>query len=182
MRLAGRESKQLQGNTDTSSGEVQPVNAFHKKPFSSQEQTDLKFKTGGKQCSSCGSSQHMAAKYNHIESTSSYCKKPGHLAKLCFKKKKKRGNNTTHQVAATPTPGTTPREAEEDTNCPFTVYLKSVESARNSSIIAPLYKRTATIQDKEVPMKVDTGSSVTLLSSTDFSKIGGHRIHSNLLR
>ena len=73
-------------------------------------------------------------KCSHIESTCSYCKKPRHLAKVCFRKKKESDNNTTHQVIATPTPGATPREAEEDTDCPFTVYFKSVESSGNSSI------------------------------------------------
>ena len=67
---------------------------------------------------------------------------------------------------ASPTQGPTPRES--DTDCPFTVYLKSVESSGNSSITPSLYQLTVKIQDKKVPMGVDTGSSVTLLNSTDF--------------
>ena len=93
--------------------------------------------------------------------------------KVCCRKKKESGNNTIHQVTATLTPGATPRVAEEDTDCPFRVYLKSVESSGNSSITPSLYQLTVAIQDKEVTMKVDTGSSVTLLNSTDFSKLGG---------
>ena len=73
--LAGRESKQLQGNSDTSSTEVQPVNAVLKKSFSAfQQETDPKSKTTGKQCFRCGSSQHLATKCSHIESICSYCK------------------------------------------------------------------------------------------------------------
>ena len=51
--------------------------------------------------------------------------------------------------------------------------MKSVESSENSSVTPPLYKLTVTIEDQEVPMEVDTGSSVTLLSSADFTKTGG---------
>ena len=54
-----------------------------------------------------------------------------------------------------------------------TVYMKSVKSSGNSSIILPLYKLTVTIEDQEIPMEVVTGSSVTLLSSADFTKIRG---------
>ena len=92
---------------------------------------------------------------------------------MCFRKKKESGKNTTHQVTATPTPEATHRVAEEYTDCPFTVYLKSVEYSGNLSIRPSLYQLTVTIQDKEFPMEVDTASPVTLLSSTDFSKLGG---------
>ncbi|CAH3129847.1 unnamed protein product, partial [Porites lobata] len=51
--------------------------------------------------------------------------------------------------------------------------MKRVKSSGNSSITPPLYKLTVTTEDHEVPMEVDTGSSETLLSSADFSKIGG---------
>ena len=53
-----------------------------------------------------------------------------------------------------------------------TVYMKSVKSSENSSFTPPLYKLTVTIEDQEVPMEVDTGSSVTLLSSAGFTKTG----------
>ena len=78
------------------------------------------------------------------------------------------GNNTTHQVIAAPTSGTCTKEEHENSVPPCTVYMKSVKSSGNSSITPPLYKRTVTIEEQEVPMEVDTGSSVTLLSSADF--------------
>ena len=175
--LAEKESKLLQGNSDTSSAGILPVNAVHKKSFSAQEsqkQTDPKSKMGGKQCFRCGSPQHLADKCSHVESTCNYCGKPGHLAKACFKKKKEfGGNNTTHQVIAAPTSGTCTKEEHENSVPSCTVYMKSVKSSENSSFTPPLYKLTVTIEDQEVPMEVDTGSSVTLLSSADFIKIGG---------
>ena len=172
--LAEKESKLLQGNSDTSGAGILPVNAVQKKSFPVQEskrQTDPKLKMGGKQCFRCGSPQHLADKCSHAES---YCGKPGHLAKACFKKKKDfGGNNITHQVTATPTSGTCTKEEQENSVPSCTVYMKSVQSSGNSSITPPLYKLTVTIQDQEFPMEVDTGNSVTLLDSTDFTKIGG---------
>ena len=85
--LAEKESKLLQGNSDTSSAGILPVNAVHKKSFSAQEsqrQTDPKSKMGGKQCFRCGSPQHLADKCSHVEFTCNYCGKPGHLAKACL--------------------------------------------------------------------------------------------------
>ena len=38
--------------------------------------------------------------------------------------------------------------------------MKNLQSSGNSSITPPLSKLTVTIQDQEVPMEVDTGSSV----------------------
>ena len=151
--LAEKESKLLQGNSDTSSAGILPVNAVHKKSFSAQEsqrQTDPKSKMGGKQCFRCGSPQHLADKCSHVESTCNYCGKPGHLAKACFKKKKEfGGNNTTHQVIAAPTSGTCTKEEHENSVPSCTVYIKSVKSSGNSSITPPLHKLTVTIEDQE---------------------------------
>ena len=174
--LAERESRKLQVNADTSSAKVQPVHAVHRKPTPRQEnkkQTSVKTKVDGKQCFRCGSSQHMADRCSHVKSTCSYCKKSGHLAKVCFKKKRESSCNLTHQVTATPAQEGTPTEDGEDTNNLFTVYMKSVKSSGSSTTTPPLYKLTVSIEDKMVPMEVDTGSSVTLLSSADFSKLGG---------
>ena len=40
--------------------------------------------------------------FHHSISTCSYCGKPGHLAKACFKKMKDGDNSTIHQVTANP--------------------------------------------------------------------------------
>ena len=48
---------------------------------------------GGRQCFRCGSSQHLADRYSRVHSTCSYCGKPRHLAKACFKKMKDGGNS-----------------------------------------------------------------------------------------
>ena len=88
-------------------------------------------------------------------------------------KERNSGNNTTHQVLAAPTSGTCTKEEHENSVPSCTVYMKSVKSSGNSSITPPLNKLTVTTEDHEVPVEVDTGSSVTLLSFADFTKIGG---------
>ena len=134
--LAEKESKLLQGSSDTSSAGILPVTAVHKKSFPAQEsqrQADPKLKMGGKQCFRCGSPQHLADKCSHVEYTCNYYGKPGHLAKACFKKKKKFcGKNTTHQVIAAPAPGTCTKEEHENPVPSCTVYMKSVKSSENS--------------------------------------------------
>ena len=52
--------------------------------------------------------------------------------------------------------------------------MRSVKSSDSSTPTPPLYKLSVTIDNKEFPMEIDTGSAVTLLSATDFSKLGGH--------
>ena len=50
--------------------------------------------------------------------------------------------------------------------------MKSVASSGDPANTPPLYKLFITIEDNEVPMEIDTGSSVTLQNSSDFFKIG----------
>ena len=96
-------------------------------------------------------------------------KKTGHLAKVCLKKKRESENNTkSHHVAATSTGKTVPSGAEANSHNQFTVYMKSVASSGDPANTPPFYKLSVTIEDKEVPMEIDTGSSVTLLNSSDF--------------
>ena len=52
--------------------------------------------------------------------------------------------------------------------------MRSVKSSDSPTPTPPLYKLSVTVDNKEIPMEIDTGSTVTLLSATDFSKLGGH--------
>ena len=113
----------------------------------------------GRQCFRCGSSQHLADRYSRVHSTCSYCGKPRHLAKACFKKMKDGGNSTKPQVTATPTPvGET-----EDTDCPCTVHYLV-----NLQIHCLIKDYSYNIRDTKVSMEVNTGSS-PLLNSNVFS-------------
>ena len=50
--------------------------------------------------------------------------------------------------------------------------MKSVASSGDPANTSPFYKLSVTVEDKEVPMEIDTGNSVTLLNSSDFFKMG----------
>ena len=65
-------------------------------------------------------------------------------------------------------------EGNGDTPDRFTVYMRSVKSSDSPAPTPPLYKLSVTVDNKEFPMEIDTGNAVTLLSATDFSKLGGH--------
>ena len=126
--LAEKESKLFQVNTDTSGAGILPVNVVYKKSFPAQEsqrQTNPKSKMGGKQCFRCGSPRHLAAMCSHVASACNCCGKPGHLAKEHFKKRTKElgGNNTTHQVTATPTSGTCTKEEQENSALSRIVFM-----------------------------------------------------------
>ena len=101
--------------------------------------------------------------------------KTGHLAKVCFKKKRESENTTkAHNVAATSAGETVPSGPEETSDNQFTVYMKSVASSGDPANAPPFYKLSVTIEDKEVLFRnwLFTGSSVTLLNPSEFFKRG----------
>ena len=116
----------------------------------------------------------MADKCSHSTSVCNFCKKKGHITKVCFKKKKESSCHTTHLVTATATQEVNTNEGHGDTRDRFTVYMRSVKSSDSPTPTPTLYKLSVTVDNKEFPMEIDTGSAVTLLSATDFSKLGDH--------
>ena len=174
--LAEKESKQLQSNSNLSA-KVQAVHSVPKKSSPAhpvnKQQSATTGKPHAKFCFRCGSSQHLANKCSHSTSVCNFCKK-GHIAKVCFKKKKEGSCHTTHLVTASPTQEVSTTEGDGDTPDHFTVYMRSVKSSDSPTPTPPLYKLSVTVDSKEIPMEIDTGSAVTLLSATDFSKLGCH--------
>lgn len=160
--LAEKESKRLVEVTDIPANPQVHAVFAHKDKSKPVATTST---AGGKKCYRCDSTQHLADKCIHANSTCNYCHKAGHLARVCFKRKKESGSNPqTNLVTTTPT-----SEVREDLFTPDTVYFRNV----NSSTKYPLYQLTTTIDNKDVVMEVDTGSTVTLLSSRDFKRLGG---------
>ena len=97
-------------------------------PKKAKSKQILSQKMGGKKCFRCGSPRHLADKCSHVASACNCCVKPGHLAKKRFKKRREElgGNNTTHQVSATPTSGTWTKEEQENSALSRIVfYVKS---------------------------------------------------------
>ena len=116
----------------------------------------------------------MADKCSHSTSVCNFCKKKGHIAKVCFKKKKEGSRHTTHLVTATATQEVNTNEGNGDNADRFALNMRSVKSSDSPTPTPPLYKLSVTVDNKEFPMEIDTGSAVTLLSATDFSKLGDH--------
>ena len=130
--LAEKESKQLQSNSNLStSSPALPVN---------KQQSATTRKTHAKLCFRCGSTQHLADKCSHSTSVCNFCKKKGHIARVCFKKEKEGSCHTTHLVTATPTQEVNTTEGDGDTPNHFTVYMRSVKSSDSPTPTPPLFK------------------------------------------
>ena len=164
--LAEEESKQLQFNSNLSA-KVQAVHSVPKKsslahPVNKQH-VAITRKTHAKFCFRCGFSQHLADKCSHSTSVCNFCKKKGHIAKVCFKKKKEGSCHTTHLVTVTATQEVNTNEGSGDTPNRFTVCMRSVKSSDSPAPTPSVYKLSVTVDNKEFPMEIDTGSAITLL-------------------
>ena len=176
--LAEKQSKQLQQSNSNLSAKVQAVHSVPKKSSPAhpvnKQQSATTGKPHAKFCFRCESTQHLANKCSHSTSVCNFCKKKGHIGKVFFKTKKEGSCYTTHLVAASPTQEVNTTEGDGDTPDHFTVYMRSVKSSDSPIPTPPLYKLSVTVDSKEIPLEIDTGSAVTLLSATDFSKLGCH--------
>ena len=171
--LAEKESKQLLQNTEKS---VHGIDRKSPQQKNSKKNPFAKPAGEVKACFRCGSTQHLADKCSHNKTICNYCKRPGHLAKVCFKKKKADNNAKTKMIYATDKePGSIDAEntTEATTNTPLTIFMQNVDSVGDNPEHTPLYQLGVDINGKTVSMEIDTGSSVTLLSSNDFKSIGG---------
>jgi hypothetical protein len=128
----------------------------------------------GKTCFRCGSTQHLADKCSHTYTTCNYCKKAGHLAKVCFKKKKADSDAKAHNIVATRADESSDSDMNSVNGTPVTIFMQNVNSVGQKSEISPQYKLGVKINGQEASMEIDTGSSVTLLNSSDFERMGGN--------
>ena len=175
--LAEKESKELLLSAERTET-VQAHSISNKKNYSFKGGDANKAKPfeQGKTCFRCGSTQHLADKCSHTYTTCNYCKKAGHLAKVCFKKKKADSNAKAHNIVATRTDESSDSDSEINSvnGTPVTIFMKNVNSVGQKSEISPQYKLGVNINGQEVSMEIDTGSSVTLLNSSDFERMGGN--------
>ena len=107
----------------------------------------------------------MADKCSHSTSVCNFCEKKGHIAKVCFKKKKEGSCHTTHLVTATATQEVNTNEGNGDTPDCFTVYMQSVKSSDSPTPTPPLTNFQLQLTIKSFRWK---------LTRVDFSKLGGH--------
>ena len=136
------------------------------------------YKKGNKpRCFRCGSENHFADKCSLKDSgmTCGYCKKTNHSTKECFKKKndENKKRRDIHYIE---------EECNEVANGISEVSMFMV-SAEEEVVEGPThminlvrqnsYKTEVKLDGRSTVMEIDTGSGVTLLSRTDFSKING---------
>ncbi len=147
--LADKESKQLLQNTERESEKsvhgihwknaqhkISTKPPFSKPPFSKPPGED-------KTCFRCRSTQHLADECSHIKTTCNYCKRAGHLGKVCFKKKQAENNAKTHKISATDKQeGSNDPEntTETTTSTPVIIFMQNVDSVSDSPEHTPLYQ------------------------------------------
>ena len=128
-------------------------------------------RTRAVECYRCGG-PHFATECLHKDSECKNCKKKGHLAHVCCSKKaetnrpsqrhkKTRRTNPqqTNSVVATDTAETNDTDASAYT-------LFNVSSSPSKPYVV-----TVQVNGTELPMEVDTGASLTLISKTTFDKL-----------
>ena len=108
-------------------------------------------------CYRCGG-EHNADKCRFKTAECRYCHKKGHIASACRKKQRASQGTATHSVA----------EQGDNSVDEYTLPIDCVTSAR--AHLRPLMV-TVTIQDILVPMEVDTGATVSLMSHSTFSRL-----------
>ncbi|XP_048586216.1 uncharacterized protein K02A2.6-like [Nematostella vectensis] len=119
----------------------------------------------------CGSDKHLADACKHKDTICGYCSKPGHLVRVCFKKKRDEKSRQIHQIT-TEEHSREPdvvSDSELAADSIYTVYMHHVGGSGEGN--PP--KLAVVIEGKEVTMEVDTGSAVTLINVQDFESIGG---------
>lgn len=159
--LSGTFSSSLNTPRDRSAHYEQPVN-FVKKRFHKYD----KSKNTDSVCFRCGAC-HAAEFCKHKNSTCHYCKKQGHIAKACFKKKSDHDSKkSTHVVTS---------ETAENSlvNGQDTEYLMKIETGlskgktASSKLVIPVKFENNIV----INMEIDTGSAVTLINEHDFANI-----------
>lgn len=143
---------------DTSVLKGEQVNEIQqKKPHISKPSTK---KPNGRYCFRCGDKSHIAPKCKHINTTCSYCKKVGHLQKMCLKKKRK---TQAHSIEEEP--------EEEELPC-ATINEERVHSTSASH---PPLTVSVTLGNATVPFQIDTGSGVSIMNHHQFTDLFGRQ-------
>lgn len=125
----------------------------------------------GISCHRCGLPDHIATTCKFKDRVCHRCKKSGHLARVCRSKSK----------SSQLTPGTNSRrpasrpvrqvgEESEDDSEELIQHVYTVEPGRSSRM--PPIKVHVQLEDCNVPMEVDTGASVSLISESCTTNCG----------
>ncbi|XP_058980999.1 uncharacterized protein K02A2.6-like [Musca domestica] len=112
-------------------------------------------------CDRCGSSKHNSNDCRHINSVCNFCRKRGHLRRVCFK-----ARSTMKQISDGEVSG---KEDSEQEVC-------KMESNGQSPSIRDKILCTLEVNDRNITFEVDTGAPVTIISLADAYKYFSKKI------
>ncbi len=156
METAGRDAMELQNKR------MEPVNKISTASSKWSEKKQQSKQQGKVTCFRCGG-KHKADQCSYSSTKCRYCSKQGHIEKVCFKKKRDKtaAKGTVHYV----------EEEGDDTESTlyhFTTFAPAVHHIAQEPILV-----TPTIAGKAIPMEVDTGSAVSLISQSTLDRYLG---------
>ena len=149
LETAERNAKELQAAQVPKSA---TVHAVHSKP------QERRSPSSPRTCYRCGGNNHHPSKCRFKDAECHYCKKRGHIVRVCRSKAQAAGRKQprrTHQLTEESQP-----EAEPDDDTTYSLYRTSAsENKATKPIMA-----TMLINQAEVQMEVDTGASYSVIS------------------
>ena len=152
---AASKSMQELGNSKEPAGESGGTTTIHHVVASGTQ--------GRTNCYRCGGANHIASTCRHKNTVCNGCGKRGHLKRVCRSKSKSTAPSRTGRRRRTPKPVHRVDESEEDNELPL-FHVKESDKSQ------PL-RVTVTIEQQEIPMEVDTGAALSLVSETTYKEL-----------
>jgi transposase InsO family protein len=131
----------------------------HQQHKQHQQQNKLFEKNELKPCDTCGSTKHFRSTCKYRNFICNFCKKTGHLQRVCRKKTEEKIITTKHIT---------------------TIYKLNCSNEKKQS----RYSSTIPLQvnDRQITFELDTGTFNTIINMDDWYKIGSPPIHSSKLK
>ena len=118
-------------------------------------------------CFRCGKPGHQSNSCKHKEATCYYCKKKGHIEKACLTKRRqqthRQARRNVHAID-----NTVDNEDESDSDNDLPVGSLEINSMKEKK--AKPIQLEMNINGKKVPMELDTGSAISVMSKEKFEK------------